>query len=384
MKLLAIDPNFTSTSPSVRAWVAAFPAFSGLFESVEIWTSDCDIPESAGVTVRIFPKRFRSVLTGMAFNRDIRRALSDRGKRDDEIVQITGFGGGDIDIRLIQFSHLLMSREISKRKLRDHFSWKNRFFSDLEARKELRVLKRWGATGHWLVVSRFLGRKLRWMDCNESTLDIVPNRHDSARFHRGLTASHRAAMRKHYGIEDGEIVLGFSAFGHFERKGLRLACQAVSILREKGLPVRFLILGGTESHIAAFRTTLHRRGIGEDGLIWAGLVEGIEKHLSAADAFLFPSHFEAFSLAEIEAAALGLRLYLTRHYGAEMIMREPVNGRYVPWEPEGMADVLSDDIQSGLITETHAEMGEALNTVEFEEQMSDFYRKMIRLRQERF
>ena len=73
------------------------------------------------------------------------------------------------------------------------------------------------------------------------------------------------------------------------------------------------------------------------------MVPDVEKYFAAgADAFLFPSYSEAFALVEVEAAACGLPLFLTRHHGSEMIFEENVNGRYVEFDAAKIADVLRE------------------------------------------
>ena len=49
----------------------------------------------------------------------------------------------------------------------------------------------------------------------------------------------------------------------------------------------------------------------------------------AADAFVFPTAYEAFPLAALEAAASGLPLLVTRVNGVEDLLRENENGWFV-------------------------------------------------------
>jgi glycosyltransferase involved in cell wall biosynthesis len=150
-------------------------------------------------------------------------------------------------------------------------------------------------------------------------------------------------------------------------------------LRQLGHPVRFLILGGSPATVERFRKSFNPAQL--EGCVFAGLVDSIERHLAAADGLLFPSHFEAFSLAEIEAAALGLRLYLTPHYGSEMILREPANGRLLPWDPAGMAAVIAMDISNGNLGQAHHELGEAIAKERYAERLRAFYQDAIRRKQ---
>ena len=377
MKLLVIDPNISSQSPSIRFWTEAFDFVKDLFEKVEIWSLNCEIEESSTVAVREF-KPFAPGLWGeLAFRLQVANALKQRGRHPDELVQITGFGIQNVDIRYIQFSHLLLTREIRKRNLRDQFSLKKWLFSVWEGQNERRILNRRGSTKHWLVVSRNLGRKIQSLDTSEGKLSILPNQYDYKRFNHEVAASFRGAMRGHYGFSENDLVFAFSAFGHFERKGLLQCCETISLLRGEGHPAKLLVLGGKPETIEAFRSSLRGRGISEEGIVWAGLVDHIEQHLSAADAYFFPSHFEAFALAEIEAAALGLRLYLTKHYGSEMIMREGTNGRFLPWNSKGMAEVIAGDIRSGEVAKRHEELGEAPSPEEFRTALRDFYSNVI-------
>ena len=74
----------------------------------------------------------------------------------------------------------------------------------------------------------------------------------------------------------------------------------------------------------------------------------VEKYYAASDTFLFPSYFEAFCLAEIEAAACGLPLLLTPHHGSEMILRDGKNGRLLSFDPSVMGEQIAEFIQDGL------------------------------------
>ena len=118
-------------------------------------------------------------------------------------------------------------------------------------------------------------------------------------------------------------------------------------------------------------------GESADAIRFAGYVAPPEWHLSAGDALIFPSHFEAFSLMEIEAASLGLQLYLTAHPGSEMILREGVNGRLLPWDVDGMVATLTGDITSGVIRESHCELGEALAPDSYANLLSSLYSEAI-------
>ena len=89
------------------------------------------------------------------------------------------------------------------------------------------------------------------------------------------------------------------------------------------------------------------------------------KYLAAADALLFPSYSEAFALVEIEAAAMGLRLYLTPHHGSEMILREGQNGREIPWNTHGIVRVLEEELTAGLVRPGSSSHGKAPSQTDY-------------------
>ena len=371
MKLLVIDPYVTRESPSMRGWVRAFDGFRDCFDEIEIRAFGCDVPTGNGVSWHRVPAKLPTwKLRSIEFERRVNSMLSKSAPGPNTLVQTTGCPVVSADIHLIQFWHRAFLDECSKRpgSLKPRFI--ERLMSQRTARREAATAALDRPHRQWWVVSRSLAGTIQSQGA-KGEFHILPNQYDPARFHPGVHAEWRENMRAHYGFEPGEKVLAFSAFGHFERKGLRQGVEAVAELRRRGHAVRYLILGGTPATLGAFRKKLNREQ--EAACVFAGMVDHIERHLTAADGLLFPSHFEAFSLAEIEAAALGLRLYLTPHYGSEMILREPVNGRWLPWQPAGMADAIEHDIRANLLGTTHHELGEALTPAAYAARLRQLY-----------
>lgn len=172
---------------------------------------------------------------------------------------------------------------------------------------------------------------------------VLPNSYDSARFHPGVRRTYRAAMRERLKLADSETVFVFASAGHYRRKGFFLAVEALEKLRERHPGARFLVLGGRESRLQALQRELDQRHPGWQAWItFTGMVNEMEQYLAAGDALLFPSYSEAFALVEVEAAACGLPLFLTRHHGSEMIMEDGMNGRYVEFDAGQIADVLAE------------------------------------------
>jgi glycosyltransferase involved in cell wall biosynthesis len=122
--------------------------------------------------------------------------------------------------------------------------------------------------------------------------------------------------------------------------------DAVAHLREKGgegAKARFLVLGGSDARLHALKRQLQARHPDWASFVtFTGMVPDVEKYLSSADGFLFPSYSEAFALVEVEAAACGLPLFLTPHHGSEMILEDGINGRLLEFNVDRIADVLNE------------------------------------------
>ena len=361
-RLLVIDSSVAAKSPAMRGWLAAASKIlPQRFDEVEVWSFTCELEEDWVKWKKIYPVTSRWAIQSIFYERAVRRMIAGLSPEylAETLIQCTGTHLRRTDIRFIHFWNTAYAEAAAERPNSLRLSVLQKAVGCLIIREERQALVR-GNTGEWWCVSRGIAAPILRDSPNDIVVRYLPNSYNPERFNHRIRERHRHEMRESLGFTDDEVVLGFSAFGHFERKGLRQAAQAVAELRAKGYPVRMLILGGRPTAIQSFRSAMSRQRIDTSGLHFAGLVNDMEKHLSAADAFFMPSHFEAFSLAEIEAAALGLRLYLTAHPGHEMILREGVNGRLLPWEPSGMAKILEEEIQCNVLGQTHHEMGEAL------------------------
>ncbi len=355
----------------MRAWVGAFPMIRELFETVEIWASTCELQEADGVTWKRIPQRIPTwTFHSLDFQQRVSRMASALPSGGDQLVQVTGCGVPTADIRYIHYWNRALLEEYASRRETFPLPIQKRLPALLAARVERAAIQTASASDSWWVVSRSLAEKIKASGA-KGDFEVLPNQYDPSRFNPAVRTEWRERMRAGYGFQPDEHILTFSAFGHFERKGLRQAVEAVEALRRMGHPVRFLILGGSPATVERFRQTMTPEQ--REGCVFAGLVDAIERHLVAADGLLFPSHFEAFSLAEIEAAALGLRLYLTPHYGSEMILREPVNGCMLPWDVAGMARAIAADITAGRLGAVHHELGEALDPPAYAAKLKTLY-----------
>ncbi len=352
-RLVIIDYNVTASSPSMKGMLRVLPELLAAGWEVTVWSHQFTSPD-ARIGWRRFPgipgpglAKFLgfSAMVHWAYWRENRRA---RGKGELVLWQSTGTYLMAADVVFIQFVSSFYLREMKQRGAAVPLKERVLHGVALTMEKWQRAHRRpWR---QWLVVSRRLASDLQALARPEEAFRLLPNSYDARRWNPEVREASRAAARRRLGVSEHEIVLAFVGLGSFGRKGLPLALAACHRLVKLGLPVRLLVLGGASEKppdLAAYGEA----GNGADlsFAIAHGRTPDIPQLLSACEGLLFPSFFEAFSLVEIEAAALGLRLYLTPHYGAEMLLEDGRNGRLLPWDAEGIAGVLAEEVRSGAL-----------------------------------
>jgi glycosyltransferase involved in cell wall biosynthesis len=137
----------------------------------------------------------------------------------------------------------------------------------------------------------------------------------------------KIAQRRVFGFDPGHLVLGFMALGDFERKGLGLLLQALAELASpQRQQLRILVIGGHAGEIAEFEALAARLGLAAC-VRFVGMQKDVRRHLWVCDVFAFPSTYEIFSLAVIQAAAAGLPVLVCNGvYGSEEFVVDGHNG----------------------------------------------------------
>jgi glycosyltransferase involved in cell wall biosynthesis len=125
--------------------------------------------------------------------------------------------------------------------------------------------------------------------------------------YNGVDLEHWQAMnaehlRRALGFAPGDYVIGLSAVLRPEKNAVQLI-DAVSRLRARGIPARALFIGDGPERA---RVEARARALGvADRFVISGFQEDVRPFLSACDVVTLTSFTEAFSLAAIEAMALG-------------------------------------------------------------------------------
>ncbi|MCL5061580.1 MAG: glycosyltransferase family 4 protein [Candidatus Thermoplasmatota archaeon] len=173
---------------------------------------------------------------------------------------------------------------------------------------------------------------------------VISNPVDLERFARPADFD-RAGMRAELGYGSGDVVFVFVALGDFARKGLGLILPALAGLAAEQLDrARLLVVGGGDGEIEQYRRQAESLGV-LDKLRFVGLQKDVRPYLWASDVLAFPSAYEIFSLAILQAAAAGLPPIVSEGlYGAEEFVEHGVNGWVVTRDEAGVRTALADAI----------------------------------------
>lgn len=125
-------------------------------------------------------------------------------------------------------------------------------------------------------------------------------------------------------------------------KGYLVLLEAIGLVRARGLPVRFVVVGQGDNVIAEeFRVRREEMGLG--GVVsLLGFREDIPDLMRAADLYVLSSLDEGFSLTTVQAMATGLPVLATRCGGPEEIIRSDEEGLLVePGSATALAEALT-------------------------------------------
>ncbi|MGA7216378.1 MAG: glycosyltransferase family 4 protein [Terrimicrobiaceae bacterium] len=201
----------------------------------------------------------------------------------------------------------------------------------------------------FLPVSRGVERELRDnYDIGPAPVRIVPNAADLNIF-KPIPEEQRLAWRGANGLAGDDIVLIFAG-GEWVRKGLDLAIRALPLIPDRRAK---LFIAGDDAAKDTLKGLAAESGVA-DRVIFGGFRKDVPVALASSDIFLFPSWYEAFSLATIEAAACGLPVVATSINGTEDFIQPGVNGAFVKSDPKNIAEVLDPLIRD---PEHRKEMG---------------------------
>jgi glycosyltransferase involved in cell wall biosynthesis len=174
-------------------------------------------------------------------------------------------------------------------------------------------------------------------DLVDCPIEIIPNAADTDLFHPRLRETARVPLRRELNCDDSQVVFLFAG-GEWRRKGLDLALMSLAHAHSMN---SILVIAGADPQAGEFRELARRLGI-EDRVRWLGFRNDIARLYAAADVFLFPSAYEAFSLATIEAASTGLPVVMCDISGAHELLGDGTGGTIVNRDPRDLSKVIDD------------------------------------------
>ena len=385
--VLWVEEDISLHSPSTKHLVSSLPQLREEGWTVRAWCLTADAAAADGCDVRRFPAPPRRLgfltpywFLALANGYGLLRRLLD-GRPPAGIIQTVGGAYLGADIAAIQFiNHVWLRKQLElgvrSRKAVIMFLW-----TLLGAAKDQLQFSN-PRCRLFLPASDSIATEVRRWCLARAKVETLPNSYDETRFNPDVRRRKREPMRQKLGFTAETPVFCFTSQGHYERKGFWLAVEALSRLRQRQTPpsaraLKFLVVGGQASTLQRLQAQLAARYPGwESWIVFVGNQAAVEDFFAAADAFLFPSYFEAFCLAEIEAGALGLPLLLTPHQGTEMILRPGENGLSLPFNAGGIEAALDHFLQSGLPPFTPS-AGRALNRREYARALADIYGRFV-------
>jgi glycosyltransferase involved in cell wall biosynthesis len=184
-----------------------------------------------------------------------------------------------------------------------------------------------------IAVSEGVKRELmQYYGLPEDRFTVIPNGVDEAVF---MPAAHAEAKRQ---LRE-ELKLPLDVFtclfvgGDWDRKGLADAIHAIARLPEAVLVV---VGRGDETRFGEIAAQAGARA----RVLFCGTSTRPQDYYAAADVFVFPTRYEAFSLATLEAAAAGLPILAPRINGTEELLEDGVNGFFVEMNPASVYEKL--------------------------------------------
>jgi glycosyltransferase involved in cell wall biosynthesis len=169
---------------------------------------------------------------------------------------------------------------------------------------------------HWLKRGLF-GRRNR----------VIYNGVDLEHWNPAETKMSAPPLRRALGFAEDDYVIGLSAVLRPEKNPTQLV-EAVARLVQRGIPARALFIGDGPERT---KVEQHARSAGvEDRVVISGFQQDVRPFLSACDVVTLTSFTEAFSLAAIEAMALGRPVVHAEVGGAAEMIQPGQDGWLFP------------------------------------------------------
>lgn len=176
--------------------------------------------------------------------------------------------------------------------------------------KESRFYRGYGGTV--IAISRKIANELREFYEVRGPIHVVPHGVDKARFSSSQRSLLRATVRDQLGIFEDQTVALYVG-------DLAKAHSHLEALTEAVPEVQFIIVSRTRQYRWNARNVQ-----------FLSPTDRIEKYYAAADAFVFPTTYDAFGMVILEALAMDLPVFSSNCAGAAELITHGVDGFVMP------------------------------------------------------
>ena len=176
---------------------------------------------------------------------------------------------------------------------------------------------------------------LKLYDIPESKIRVIHPGVSTDRFSVLDWETCRHEIRQRHGLSSSDVVVLFVGM-NFEIKRLDLVIQGIAGLVTKdrrSYRLKLLVVG--KGNKKRYLTMAHELRI-DNRVIFAGVMQEVEKYYLASDIFAMPSRFDTFGLAVLEAMMAGLPVLITQRVGARDLVEPGVHGFILKEEPSPM------------------------------------------------
>ena len=184
---------------------------------------------------------------------------------------------------------------------------------------------------------------MHYFNVPSEDITIIPNGVDTLDFSPKNSKLFRDEIRKKHNIDDNDVVLIFVGY-EFMRKGLRHVVNALPIITEKN--VKVLVVG--DDNPQPYKKLAIQQAVA-DKIIFAGRSADIKQYYAASDIFIFPTSYESFSMATLEAVASGLPIIATKVSGTDELIVDGKNGFFIKRDERDIAEKVNQMLKNNLI-----------------------------------
>jgi glycosyltransferase involved in cell wall biosynthesis len=205
--------------------------------------------------------------------------------------------------------------------------------------------------------------------------EVIHNGVDTDEFRDRWKPEERGMLRGAFGFGDTDYVIGIPAVLRPEKNHVQLV-DAVAALRDVGIPARALMIGDGEMR-AAVEARARELKVESDVVI-TGFQRDVRPYIAACDAVALCSFTEAFSLAAIEAMALGKPVVHSDTGGAGEMIFPGRNGFLFPvGDTRALVDKLAILADRAVCARMGRDARAVVETLLSEKTMVDRYEQML-------